>query len=85
MCRTRPSSDSVDGGTDRSASCSGVSPPHFSSNVARWYSRRSSSAARSSIGLFGGSSRSGVVQVDIPATLRRRALLVLLVGQVEFW
>lgn len=27
MCRTSPSSDSFDGGTDLSASCSGVSPP----------------------------------------------------------
>jgi len=35
----------------------------------RWYSRPSSSAARSSIGLFGGSGHSGVVHVNIPATL----------------
>src|SRR6185295_8013044 len=49
-----------------------VSPPHFSSNVVRWKSRRSSRAARSSIGLFVGSGRSGVVHVDTPANLPGR-------------
>ena len=32
-CRSRPSSDMVDGGTDRRASCSAPSPSHFISRV----------------------------------------------------
>ena len=29
MCRTRPSSDRLDGGVERSLSCSAVRPAHF--------------------------------------------------------
>ncbi len=47
MCRTSPSKDIDDGGTDRRASCLPVSPAHFHSKVARWYSSRSSMAFRS--------------------------------------
>ena len=35
MCRTRPSSDSGEGGHDRVTSCSGVSPAHLISKVVR--------------------------------------------------
>ena len=35
MCRTSPSRDRSDGGTDRCRSCSSVSPSHFQSRVAR--------------------------------------------------
>ena len=34
-CRTSPSSDRVDGGTERRASCSGLSPSHFIRTVSR--------------------------------------------------
>lgn len=36
MCRTRASSDSVDGFIDRSRSCSSLSPAHFMARVSRW-------------------------------------------------
>ena len=36
MCRTRPSSESVDGGIDRRRSSSSLSPSHFRARVARW-------------------------------------------------
>src|SRR5581483_11682255 len=48
MWRTSPSSDSDDGGTDRSRSWSTVRSSHFNSSVARWYSSHASSMARSS-------------------------------------
>lgn len=35
MCRTRPSSDSVDGGIDRCRNSSSVSPAHLMARVAR--------------------------------------------------
>ena len=40
-CRSRPSSDIVDGGTDRRASCSASRPSHWRSKVARKWSRYS--------------------------------------------
>ncbi len=36
MCRTRPSSERPDGGTERSRSWSSVSPPRLSARVLRW-------------------------------------------------
>ena len=48
MCRTRPSSDMVDGGTERCASCSPVSPLHLYSRQLRLRSSRPASNAWSS-------------------------------------
>jgi hypothetical protein len=57
MCRTRPSSDRLDGRHERAASCSGSSPAHFTSSVARWNSSHVSSEVRSSRGVLGVSMR----------------------------
>jgi hypothetical protein len=70
MCRTRPSSDSVDGGTARSLSCAVVNPEHFDARVSRWKSSQPSRALRSPAGGLpryqGGGVRltSGAVQAD---------------------
>jgi hypothetical protein len=60
MCCTSPSRDSGDGAHDRVASCSGVSPAHLISSVARWYSSHDSSEARSSSGNRAVLLRSGL-------------------------
>src|SRR6266516_5632123 len=49
MCRTRPSSEIVDGSTARRASCPASSPSHFSCSVSRWQRRNSLSVVRSSL------------------------------------
>src|SRR5579862_334479 len=58
LCLIRPSSDRLDGGEDRSLSCSLVRPAHFFSSVARWYSSQAISISRSSA-MIGGSVCSG--------------------------
>src|SRR5438874_7987670 len=63
MCRTRPSRDIDDGGTDRSTNWSGATPSHFISSVARWYSSHASSIARSPA-TYGGSVRSTLTRAS---------------------
>lgn len=68
--RTRPSSDSVDGGSARSASCSAVNPAHTLSRQDRCRASIPSRIGRSSpvigpsvIGRVGGSAGNGDVHV----------------------
>ena len=64
MCRTMPSSDRFEGGTDASVSCSPVSPAHFHSSVERCQSRKPSRMPLS--GPVNGSSiraTSGAIQL----------------------
>ena len=63
MWRTSPMSDIVDGGTDRSASWSGVNPSHFISNVSRWYCSQPMSDSRS------GPAHGGSTRIPISVTL----------------
>ena len=74
MCLTSPSSDILDGSTDRAASAAASRPEHLSSSVLRYQSRKPVSVA-SSLPWPGGSvlgslSGSMNMSMDMPAILR---------------
>src|SRR5690242_15252326 len=74
MCRISPSSDILDGSTDRRASASASSPEHFSSRVLRYQSRKpvsmASSPASPGGSVLGSLSGSMNMSMDMPAIIR---------------
>jgi len=84
-CRTSPSSDIVDGSTERRAMASASSPEHFISNVSRSQRRASTSVVRSSPspGPFSRGSSSDGVPSAVNMSARRVEAMGAIIGDVQ--
>ena len=78
-CRTSPSSDIVDGSTERRAIASASRPAHFISNVRRWQRRASTSVVRSSPNL--GPCSRGSSSDGLPSSVNMSARRVVAMAQ----
>ena len=84
-CRTSPSSDIVDGSTERRAMASASRPAHFSSKVRRMQRRDSASVARSSPSLgpcSRGSSSDGLPSA-VNMSARRVVAMAAIIGDAH--
>ena len=84
-CRTSPSSDIVDGSTERRAIASASRPEHFISNVRRWQRRDSTSVARSSpsLGPFSRGSSSDGLPSAVNMSARRVVAMAAIIGDAH--